>query len=174
MELERPRARSAEEVVRRAVSHVQAVAAVHEVIGDHDLAFVDMKEAALRLVRVARGVRHDGPAEIEVTGARVMLPSQKAISLAFVINELVDNALRHGFPEEARGRITVSFSEAGGGVLLQVRDNGVGLPKSLDLDAAPGLGLRIVRGLVEQELGGSVEFESRRGFIVRARFPKLE
>ena len=174
MELERPQTSSAEEVVRRAVSHVQAVAAVHEVIGDHDLAFVDMKEAAIRVVRAVRGARRDRAVDLQVTGARVMLPSQKAVSVALVINELVDNALRHGLAGKEGGRITVSLTEGGGEVLLQVRDDGVGLSKDVNLDEAPGLGLKIVRGLIEQELGGKVEFESKHGFIVRARFPKLD
>ena len=172
MELERPQARSAEEVVRRAVAHVQAVAAVHEVIRDHDFAFVDLKEAALRVVRVTRSAMRDRPVDIQVTGTRVMLPSQKAISVALIINELLDNAVRHGLSGVEPGRITVSLTEGGGEVVLQVRDDGVGLPKEINLDEAPGLGLKIVRGLVEEELGGQVEFETKQGFIVRARFPK--
>ena len=82
MELQRPQARAAEDMVRRAISHVQAVAAVHEVIRDDDLAFVDMKEAAMRVVRVAREVMREPAADIQVTGARVMLPSQKAIGVS--------------------------------------------------------------------------------------------
>jgi two-component sensor histidine kinase len=174
MELERPQARSTQEAVRRAVGHVQAVAAVHEVIRDEDFAFVDMKEAAMRVVRVTHQARREQAADIQVTGARVMLPSQKAVSVALVINELVDNALRHGVTGRKDGRITISFAEGGGEVALQVWDNGPGLPADVRADDVPGLGLKIVRGLIEQELGGKVEFESKRGFTVRARFPKLD
>ena len=174
MELERPQARTSEEVVRRAVSHVQAVAAVHEVMPDRELAFVDMKEAAMRVVRVKREAMAQPGMELQVTGARVMLPSQKAISLALVINELVDNAIRHGLAGGTGGRVTVSLAESGGEVVVQVTDTGAGLPEGVEVEAGPGLGLKIVRGLVEQELGGKLEMESKRGFAVRARFAKLD
>lgn len=174
MELERPQARSAEEVVRRAIAHVQAVAAVHEVIREQEVPFVDMKEAALRVVHATRGLLRDPSIDIQVTGARVLLPSQKAVSLALVLNELTDNAIRHGLAGRSNGRISVSLAEVGGEVVLQVRDNGVGMRGPIPPADSRGLGLQIVQGLVEQELGGTVEFEGRHGFTVRARFSKLQ
>jgi two-component system, sensor histidine kinase PdtaS len=173
MELERPQARSAEEVVRRAVTHVQSVAAVHEVLREQDLQFVDMKEVALRVARISHRGGRERAVDIEVTGARVMLPSQKAISVAQLLNELLDNALRHGLVGQEGGKVFVSLAEVGGEVVLQVRDTGVGAPGGVVPEDSPGLGLKIVRGLVE-ELGGRVEFEGRQGFTVRIRFPKLD
>ncbi len=174
MELERPQARSTEEVVRRAIAHVQAVAAVHEVIREQDVPFVDMKEAALRVVPASRSLLRAPTVDIEVTGTRVLLPSQKAISVALILNELTDNALRHGLAGKSNGKLSVSLAEVGGDVLLQVRDNGVGVRTPIEPGKGGGLGLMIVQGLVEQELGGTVEFEGRHGFTVRARFSKLQ
>ncbi len=174
MELERPQARSADEVVRRAIAHVQAVAAVHEVIREQDVPFVDMKEAAQRVVLASRGLSRGPTVDIQVTGTRVLLPSQKAISVALILNELTDNALRHGLANKTNGKLSVSLAEVGGEVMLQVHDNGVGTPGPVNPEEGRGLGLKIVQGLVEQELGGTVEFEGRRGFTVRARFSKLQ
>ncbi len=174
MELERPQAHSTEEVVRRGIAHVQAVAAVHEVLREQDVLFVDMKEAAGRVVRATLGLLRGAEVDLQVTGARVLLPAQKAISVALVLNELVDNALRHGLAGRADGKISVSLAEVGGDVVLQVRDNGAGVAGKAPPEDGRGLGLKIVRGLVEQELGGTVEFEARNGFTVRARFSKLE
>ena len=174
MELERPQARSAEEVVRRAIAHVQAVAAVHEVMREQDVPFVDMKEAAQRVVHATRGLLRDASVDIQVTGTRVLLPSQKAISVALILNEVTDNALRHGLAGRLNGRISISLAEVGGEVVLQVHDDGVGMRGPIHPEEGRGLGLKIVQGLVEQELGGTVEFEGRHGFTVRARFSKLQ
>jgi two-component sensor histidine kinase len=173
MELERPRVRSVEDTVRRALSHIQAVAAVHEVVRESDVYLVDMKEVALRVAKLPR--TGDGrQVEVHVSGTRVMLPSQRAISVALVLNELVDNAIQHGLAGVEGGRVAISLAEGGGDIVVQVRSPGPGVPKDFDAQASPGLGLKIVRGLVEVELGGRLELETKNGFVVRARFPKVD
>jgi two-component sensor histidine kinase len=134
---------------------------------------VDVKQAARQIVDLTRQVAPStGRVEIRVTGARIMLPSQKATGVALILSELTDNALRHGLAGAADGRLTISLAEAGEEAAIQVRDNGVGLPEGFDLESSPGLGLKIVRGVVEQDLGGRLELESRGGVTARVRFPK--
>jgi two-component sensor histidine kinase len=81
--------------------------------------------------------------------------------------------LRHGLRNTPNGRISIGLAEGGGEVVIYVKDNGAGLPDGFDLDADSGFGLRIVRGLVEEELGGRLEIEAGDGLLVRFRFPKL-
>ena len=75
------------------------------------------------------------------------------------INELITNAVKHGFAGRREGSIVVSLQEGAGKVLVQVRDDGVGLPEGFDPSRDARLGLRIVQGIVEQDLGG--EFTRR-------------
>ena len=84
-----------------------------------------MKEAAQRVVLASRGLS-GGPRWTFKSPARVLLPSQKAISVALILNELTDNALRHGLANKMNGKLSVSLAEVGGEVMLQVHDNGVG------------------------------------------------
>jgi two-component sensor histidine kinase len=170
MEVQRAPTRPAEEVVRRALSHIQVVAAVQDLIREPDLYRVDIKEVAIRVAKLGDRLR-ERKVEIGVAGTRVMLSSQRAVSVALVIRELVDNALRHGLADATAGRICLGLSEGGGEVVLQVSDNGIGAPRDFDPGLSHGLGLRIVRGLIEEDLGGSVEFASKNGFVVRASFP---
>jgi two-component sensor histidine kinase len=110
---------------------------------------------------------------VDVSGARVTLPSQKATSVALILAELVDNTLRHGIAHMEDGRVAIGLAEGGGEVVIHVRDNGVGLPESFDLDSDSGFGLKIVRGLVEDELRGKLEMECKDGLLVRFRFAKV-
>jgi two-component sensor histidine kinase len=58
--------------------------------------------------------------------------------------------------------------------VIEVIDNGKGLPPGFDLDAVNGLGLSIVRTLVTSELSGSMvmdEAPSGRGACVHIRVP---
>lgn len=108
-----------------------------------------------------RGIR------LEAQNHAVILPDGHLLPLAIIIHELISNAVRHGFPEERSGTITVAFSRAMDGVSLLVRDSGVGA-----VELIPGEGLSLVRGLVEH-LGGSLTVETApdAGAGVRIRLP---
>jgi GAF domain-containing protein len=173
MEMEQTPPRPLREVLRRGIARLQSVAVVHDMLQARDLRFVDIKQAARRIMQLtAQTVMPDLDIETRVTGARVMLPSQQAANVALILSELVDNAVRHGLAETSSGRISISLAEAGDDVVLEVKDSGKGLPPGFKLDTDSGLGLKVVRGLIEEELGGSLGVESDKGVTVRARFPK--
>lgn len=106
-----------------------------------------------------------------------------------VLTGLVRNAMDHAFPPAipVKPCITLSISsiEKTGEVQVLVRDNGVGVPKTLsDQIFQPfhstkrsqghvGLGLAIVRGLVTDALGGAISFlpNPLGGSTFKVRFP---
>ncbi len=173
MELEHPSPRSTEEALRRAMARLQSVATVHELMPGQELHFVDIKQAATRIAQLTRQASApDRKIRTRVSGARITLPSQQATSVALILSELTDNAVRHGLSQHEDGLVTISLAEGGGNVVIEVRDNGVGLPEDFQLETMSGLGLKVVRGIVEEELGGTLDLEMKRGLTVRARFPK--
>jgi len=104
----------------------------------------------------------------------VNLDISKAIPCGLIINELVSNALKHAFPNNREGKIWVSgeMLEAST-VMIEVRDNGVGLSRDVLLEKTQTLGLRIVRILVEQ-LEGEIKVIRRGGTRFRLTFPLLD
>ena len=100
-----------------------------------------------------------------------------ATPLAVVLNELMQNAVDHAFPEgivrEGIGdaRVDVRLRRDDGHVQVEVRDNGSGLPDEFTLDNSRGLGLSIVHALVTSELQGSIEMHDDDGTSVRVRVP---
>ena len=101
------------------------------------------------------------------------MPGEVATPLAVVLNELMQNAVDHAFPEgRARcARRRVGSARDDGYVEIEVRDNGVGLPEQFTLDGSRGLGLSIVQALVTSELQGSIEMHDDDGTSVRVRVP---
>lgn len=86
---------------------------------------------------------------IVVEGIEVELPSVTAIPLGFVVNELITNAAKYG-----KGRITVRLErDSGRGYALSVSNDGSVLPEEFDPTACKGMGMRIVRSLVERISG---------------------
>src|SRR5690606_9028081 len=87
------------------------------------------------------------------------LPSTVATPLAVVLNELLQNAVDHAFPAEADlhgGHVKISLANEDERLTVAVADDGIGMPAGFDLGTESGLGLTIVRTLVETELGGAI------------------
>lgn len=83
--------------------------------------------------------------------------TDRAISAALVVNELIANAAKHAYRGKQGGKIRVSIVDVGEGkVSISVRDEGAGLPQNFDLAKPKGLGMRIVTSFVTQ-LNGTIE-----------------
>jgi chemotaxis protein methyltransferase CheR len=97
-----------------------------------------------------------------------MLPTDRAIPMGLIVNELVTNALKYAFPSETKGTVAVSLKRVSGELRLTVADDGKGVdPRRAD----SGLGSRLVEGFAQQ-LGGQVERESdNQGTTVRLILP---
>lgn len=82
---------------------------------------------------------------IRVRAERLLLTPKVAEPIGLLVNELVTNAVKHAFPGRA-GQISLSIRLVGERLLIEVEDDGVGVP----LEAASGLGSRFVAGFVRQ------------------------
>ena len=81
----------------------------------------------------------------------IALAIDTAIPCGLILNELVSNALKYAFPENSQGKIQIEFKRnSDDSLTLLVRDNGVGIPKSFDIETTTSLGLTLVLGLVDQ------------------------
>jgi len=163
------------DALREIITRVQAIAVVQEMLFDEDMRAIDVKEISRRILDNALRANPNPKLKItgQVTGARVRLPSRKATPLASIVNELVYNSVTHAFNGREQGSIAVSLQEATGGqILVQVSDDGVGLPEGFTLERDARLGLRIVEGLVSQDLGGGFTIASDEGTIARVTFER--
>ena len=100
-----------------------------------------------------------------------LLPTDRAIPIGLIVNELVTNVVKYGFPGEAKGTVTVTLKRVPGELRLTVVDDGQGLdPRRAD----SGLGGRLVEGFAQQ-LGGQLKRESdSQGTTVRLILPSRE
>ncbi len=101
----------------------------------------------------------------------VRLPTDRAIPIGLIVNELVTNAVKYAFPARAKGTVIVTLKRVPGELRLTVADDGSGFdPRRAD----SGLGGRLVEGFAHQ-LGGRVERESgSQGTTVRLILPSPE
>jgi PAS domain S-box-containing protein len=100
-----------------------------------------------------------------------LLPTDRAIPIGLIVNELVTNAVKYAFPGDTKGTVMVTLKRMPGELHLTVADNGQGV----DLRRADsGLGGRLVEGFAQQ-LGGQLKRESdSQGTTVRLILPSRE
>jgi two-component sensor histidine kinase len=171
MQLTDERNISRTQALEESIQRIRTIALVHGLLSEEQMGSVDMKEVARSICEMARQQMVEPGRNIGwgVAGARLLLPSHRATSLALAINELVTNAFRHAFGGREKGRVTVSLQQDSDRYLIQVRDDGIGLPEGFDPAQGAGMGLRVVRGVVEQDLGGRFELRGGKGEGVTAR-----
>ena len=153
-------------VLQDVTHRVRSMALVHEKLYQSpDMARVEFAEYAQSLLNYlwrAHGTAASG-VRLVTDLEPVPLSVNAAVPCGLILNELVSNALKHAFRGRAGGEVTVSLrGSPEGGVCLQVRDNGTGLPAGLDWRQADTLGLHLVQILAGQ-LRATVEVSSSEG-----------
>jgi PAS domain S-box-containing protein len=159
-------------------NRVRAMALVHDrLYQSSDLARINGREylegVAGYLVGVYAG--QAGTVDLHLEVQDILLDLDTAIPCGLIVNELVSNAWKYAFPagRASSGEIQVRLARQDGNLVLQVRDNGVGLPPDLDIETAPSLGLRLVSMLAKQ-LQGTLEVERGAGTTFRIVFPAAD
>ncbi|MEH2219746.1 MAG: PAS domain S-box protein [Nostoc sp.] len=103
----------------------------------------------------------------------VSLNVDQAIACGLVINELISNALKHAFPNQQAGKISIALRNIGNNIEMTIRDNGIGLPDNLDWTNTDSLGLSLVYDLVTEQLEGDITLERNRGTVFKIQFTQL-
>ena len=97
-----------------------------------------------------------------------ILDSRRLLPFGIIINELLSNAMKYAFLDRKEGIISVEAklkkTVTGDGKLisLTVKDNGNGLPESVDINNSTGFGLMLVKMLTRQ-LSGNIQVEQENG-----------
>ncbi len=99
----------------------------------------------------------------------VSLNINTAVPCGLIINELLSNALKHGFKNSRKGTITVSLTNEVQGYLLAVHNDGIPMPEDFNLNNPEGLGLQLVHSLTAQ-LHGSLEYDNTNGTLFKLSF----
>ena len=157
---------------RESQARVRSIALFHEKLyQSKDLARIDIAEYLEGVARDLFAAYGVNPDEILLAfqAEDVPLGVDAAISSGLIVNELVTNALKHGFPEGRRGTVRIVLRRDDDDVLLEVADNGVGFPEGVDFRNPNTLGLKLVCILTEQ-VRGTIEMDRSEGTRFRVRF----
>jgi two-component sensor histidine kinase len=173
MQVRKLRDVSARSALEECQSRVLSIALIHQKLYQSkdygSVSFSDYARSLAANIFHATGISPGHVAlclEIETLALSV----DKAIPCGLILNELITNALKHGFPNDRRGEIRIQLRKTGGDLELLVADDGVGIDPGFDPARSDSLGMQLVQTLVEQ-LDGELDIFREAGTTFRVRFP---
>ena len=164
------------EFLQQSQGRVKSIALIHEKLyRSHDLerlAFGDYVRDLLAEMTSTYGNGY-GNVAFHCDIKDLTLGIDTALPCGLIINELVSNALKHAFPEGRRGDVWIEVCHTENErYLLEVRDNGIGLPGTHDWQRSKSLGLKLVMDLTKQ-LDGTLVVGNVDGTSFRMTFSEV-
>jgi PAS domain S-box-containing protein len=163
------------DMFKESQNRIRSMALIHEKLyQSKNLARIRFDEYIETLVRELIRFQRISTQKIEVKidVRDISLDIDTAIPCGLIINELVSNALKHAFPDNRGGEITIRVHSVDDMYELVVSDNGVGIPENIDIEDTSSLGLRLVTILAEDQLDGDFSLHKDEGTTVRITFKK--
>jgi len=151
--------------LKESQGRVRSMALVHEELyRSNDLADINMDSYVRKLTANLFFAYQSATTRValDIDVRDVYLPVDTAIPCGLIINELISNSLKYAFKKRQKGLVTVRFDHDGPAYSLVVSDDGVGLPKDLDIENTESLGLQLV-GTLAKQLRGAIDVDRAKG-----------
>ena len=177
LQLRRAQSPSAAQPLGESIARIKSITAVHDLLAADQAEAIRIGDLTKQIVENANInlVPQGTHISFQLAGSEVELTSKEATIIALLINELVSNAIIHGFSGRECGSIFIGASTGDGEITIQVKDDGRGLPESFDLATHCGLGLQIVQNLIVNDLRGHFTIANVDGATVATiSFRRLE
>lgn len=160
------------ESLQKSVDRVHAMSLVHHLLySSKELTDIDFATYLGHLTEnLQSAYGTEGQVAVRIDAGNAWFPLNHAIPLCLIVNEVLSNAFKHGFPDGRSGTIRITLTDLNGGFReLVIADDGIGLPDGFDMAKGKGLGMQIIRSLAGQ-LGGTAAFENSPGATFRMKF----
>ena len=173
--------KKSQELFKDSQSRVKSMALIHEKLYRSDdfanIKFGDyIKSLTGHLLQTYQ--TEQSKVDVKMDISDVSFTIDLGIPCGLIVNELVTNSLKYAFPNGNKGVIEINlFSKNGQSdqnfYTLNIKDNGVGIPKDFDYKQSDSLGLKLVHNLAKQ-LDGTVEIDLEKGTSFTIEFSYVE
>ena len=144
---------ASKDLLRDVEMRVRSFAMLHDEIYAAGAEGIDVAQYVERLVRAIHSVftHRSSPIALELDVHRIHADRKEILYCGLLLNEALTNAYKHAFPADAivEPRVVVSLRAEGGLRVLEIRDNGVGVPADGCDEASTSYGLSLIRAIGE-------------------------
>lgn len=153
-------------------NRIQSMTLIHEKLyHSKDTANIDFKEYLQSLVLSIASTYKRFDIEISLEMEPIVFDVNVGIPCGLIVNELVSNCLKHAFPGNRQGTITLGINrDSEGNNIMKVSDDGIGFPEKIDFRNTTSLGMQLVLVLTGQ-IHGTIEIMKDAGTTFRITFP---
>lgn len=179
MQARRSESEEVAKALMESIHRIESMSLVHEILCHYDEEYVEISKISDELIRLLSASLLNSSHHIEAyyEGESILLTSDQASYVALIINELITNAIEHGFKDIHKGKITVEgYLLASNRVSLSVSDTGQGIEDAAALLQTKRLGMQIIKNLVENQLEGTIGIgqNNPHGTIITIEFERAE
>jgi len=163
------------DVFKESQNRVKSMALIHEKLYESEnLDHLDMGSYLESLCSSLKSSYISPKDKINISSSAedINLNLDTAIPLGLIINELVTNSIKHAFDPGEEGNIKISMQRKGTKIILDVSDDGKGIPDNLDFKNTKSLGLMLVNSLVNQ-IDGDIYLQNHKGTIFTTKFREI-
>jgi two-component sensor histidine kinase len=167
---------SADRALRESRDRIKSMAMIHEKLyQSNSFSEIDLADYLEELTEYicSTYIGHQQEITFDTHFDDIQLNINQAVPVGLVINEILANAIEHGFDENDGGRINISVHEIEETVQIQIEDDGRGLPEGSDMAGSESTGSAIVAALIKQ-IEGDLTVESKGGLNVNIVFQKSD
>ena len=144
---------STEELVKQSESRIKSMALIHEKLYQtENFKEIDLAEYLHSLLEQLSEILFFKEKDIKykINVESIHIEIDKLVPLGLIINELITNTVKHAFKNKTSGLITITGKHFDKNYTLCINDNGEGMPSDFSLDKSKSLGIRLIKGLVNQ------------------------
>jgi PAS domain S-box-containing protein len=144
---------------------IRSMTMIHErLYRSNSLTRIDMREYLQGLANsLFRSYAVNRSITLHVDVHDVVLSADASIVCGLIVNELLSNSLKHAFPGDRPGGITLTMSPREHGIYaLTFSDDGIGLPAGFDIHNTRTLGMNLIASLTQQ-LHGDLDISTDNG-----------
>jgi two-component sensor histidine kinase len=157
------------EVLRDLSHRIEAIGKLHMLLSAKGDGAVGLVQLVGEICTHVTGILPPGRVSLSMDcGCQAMIEAGEAMHVGRILAEMLTNAVKYAHPSGIPVIIHVTCRDVGDhGIMVEIADDGVGLPEGFDPDIDGGIGFKVMRSTAQQ-LGGSVSFEQT-GMGLRSR-----
>lgn len=164
-------------LIKSSQNRVISMAMVHEMLYMRDdLSKIEyhsyVQELADYLVRSLKGTENHVKLNIDINNIKLGIDT--AIPLGLLINEAITNSLKYGIKDDCEGEIDIALKKGeGSDYVLNIGDNGVGFPETINYKNTKSLGLKLIHNLARQLKGSISRDSTKKGTYYIVKFKEV-
>lgn len=147
-------------ILKMSISRIRSIGIIHELSCYNGVEDINVKDLMAKLVNKVSDdmAALEKTIDVEITGDNVIVPATMGANIALIVNELVQNSLKHAFADRSRGHLKIFIEKASRYSWITVSDDGRGFQE--EEHHSKGLGMKLVKGIVRENLKGEYYVES--------------